>query len=159
MGLDNIPNNYPCKTNGTAVMVKMIDQRTGEPYIDENGETVDQINCDSTMECGGCPWKVRLGDRAGSVLGIFGTHCWYRGKYGVSLLSMLDMDAEALYGNSDHKVTVPVLRELIAEMDERLDYTEPVIGPNGSDLRDDYRYLRDWMEFVADECDGAEAWY
>ena len=158
MGLDNIPKNYPCKANGTAVMDKMIDQRTGEPYINENGETVDQINCDSTMECGGCPWKVRLGDQTGSVLGILGTHCWYRGKYGVRLLSMLDMDAEALYGDENQEVTVPVLRELIAEMDERVDYSQP-ITIDGDDIVDDYRYLRDWMEFVADECGGAVAWY
>lgn len=159
MGLDNIPKHYPCKTNGTAVMVTKIDQRTGEPYIDENGETVDQINCDATVECGGCPWHARLGTQAGGALGFLGTHCWYRGKYGVWLLAQLDINAEALYGDSDHEVTVPALRELIAEMDELVDYSEPIYDAEGADLRDDYRYLRDWLEFAAEECGGAMAWY
>ena len=49
MGLDNIPHNYPCKTQGTVVMVKMLDQRTGDVFIDESGETVDQIDCKATQ--------------------------------------------------------------------------------------------------------------
>lgn len=158
MGLGIIPKNYPCETNGTAVIVTTLDHHISGPSLDENGATVGQINCDDTAECGGCPWRSRLGSHATSALSLMGTRCWYRGTHGAYLLSMLDMNATALYGDDNNEVTAPVLKELVAGIDERVDYREPIIGPDGDDLRDDYRYLRDWLAFAADECDGAETW-
>jgi len=164
MGLDNIPNKYACKTQGTAVMVELIDQATGKAILDENGQTYEQIDCDQTMACGGCPWKDRLGNSNGRVYGIFGTPCWYRGKYGVRLLDAVGIHGgQMLYGTSyDKPVVTPHACTLLADnIDDHLgdgDETERFFM-DGEDVTDDLIYLRDWLMFVAEECDGSEAWY
>ena len=54
MGLDNIPQPYPCEIKGCAVYT-------------EDGK----IDCEKTD----CPYK-----KIKHVIGIFGTYCWLRGK-------------------------------------------------------------------------------
>ena len=36
MGLDNIPHNYPCKSNGTAVMEPRLNHE-GKPILNDDG--------------------------------------------------------------------------------------------------------------------------
>ena len=165
MGLDNIPHTYPCKTQGTVVTVKMIDQRTGDIFIDENGETVDQIDCDQTMACGGCPWKKALGDLPGAVYGIFGTPCWYRGKYGHSMLNALGIDAEVLYSGTgeDGLITPNDARELANRMNDAYsddgEARHTVIMWGDENVADEFWYLHDWLIWTALECEGVDAWY
>lgn len=156
MGLDNIPKNYACRKNGTAVMVKMMDHRTGEPYIDQNGDTVDQIDCDATVTAGGCPWHRRLGNQDGGVLGPLGTYCWYRGKYGVQLLAKVGIDGMALYGDEDEFVSADTCHGLADDIDDHIETTRASMPDVQHEV--DLVYLRDWLRFVADECDGADAW-
>ena len=74
MGLDNMPHAYPCKEQGTAV----IEKKT-HTWEDENGNTQSEnsypVDCDKTIEAGGCPDdKVLFGrDRMPSALGTAGT--------------------------------------------------------------------------------------
>ena len=75
MGLDNIPREYPCAAKATR-------------------DSDNRIDCVQTQEQGNCTWKnekennpmVAHLDRAA---GMFGTDCWYRGKYGTHLIDML----------------------------------------------------------------------
>ena len=171
MGLDNIPRNYPCKTGGTAVMVNMKDHQTGEDYINENGEPELQIDCDATQECGGCPWKNKVAGE-GAVYGILGTSCWYRGKYGAVLLDAAGIDANPLWGDGDGEVTPDVCRGIADEMREyaenyaeveadgekRITIRDPYDGED-ADVTDQFFYLIRWLEWVAEDCDGAVAWY
>ena len=162
MGLDNIPKNYPCRTQGTVVTVKVIDRTTGDLYRDENGETVDQIDCDQTKACGGCPWQKALGDRPGAVYGLFASSCWYRGKWGYHILDALGIDAEDLYGDDDQNISPNTARELADAIHDR--FTDDAwtrqteIDVDGDNVADDVWYLHDWLLWVALECDGAIAW-
>lgn len=162
MGLDNIPHTYPCKTQGTAVIVKMIDRQTGGPYTDEDGNTVDQIDCDETMACGGCPWRNALGGRPGAVYGILGTACWYRGKYGFAMLDALGIDGEVLYGDADGRISPDKARALASEMFDAQSNDEWTrndrIMWEDENVAAEYWYLHDWLLWTAMECEGFDAW-
>lgn len=87
MGLDNIPKEYPCKKAGSAVLMD------------------DKIDCNATQACGGCPWK-NANPPDGAVYGMFGTDCWYRGKWGNYLLERATVgdpmgDNLDFYGDND----------------------------------------------------------
>ena len=58
MGLDNIPNPYPCA--GKETTIRTID---------------DKLDCDSMIEKKICHFY-----NSKHSVGIFGTNCWYRGK-------------------------------------------------------------------------------
>jgi len=58
MGLDNIPNPYPCAGKETTIKTKD-----------------DKLDCDAMIEKKICPFY-----KSDHSYGIFGTKCWYRGK-------------------------------------------------------------------------------
>ena len=58
MGLDNIPNPYPCV--GKEMTIRTKD---------------DKLDCDSMIEREICPFYDSK-----HAIGMFGTNCWYRGK-------------------------------------------------------------------------------
>lgn len=162
MGLDNIPYNYPCKVGGTAVMVNMKNRETGEDYIDEEGNTVPQIDCKATQECGGCTWKQDLGNLEGAVKGIFGTDCWYRGKYGAYLLSITEVDDTPLWGDVDGHVSASECHGMADEMEERLAGSQAVVSIRDGETEDvttEYVYFAKWLRWVADKCGGSTAWF
>lgn len=169
MGLDNIPNTYACQSKGTAVMVPQLDDE-GKPVLDDLGLPAVSLSCAKTQEAGGCPWQAVLGERKGQALGMLGTQCWYRGKYGYWLLEQLDM---GLYGNmlygegsdigsghiseNDLHTIADAITEAYTEEDGVTRLTEIII--DGENRADDVWYLADWCRFTALLCDGAEAWY
>lgn len=143
MGLDNIPRDYPCQRQGTAVLVD------------------GKIDCDATMGCGACPWK-NAAPTKGAVYGILGAPCWYRGKYGAALLATLGRTAagDALYGDDNGIVSPDTLREIASVVVEIKDsFGGRPILLDGEDETASLDYLAWWCEFAADECDGAVAWY
>lgn len=73
MGLDNYPVELPCRKRNLAI-------------LDDEG----RVDCNATMEVGNCPWNDRLGKLPGKVYGMFGVPCWYRGKYGMWMLQILE---------------------------------------------------------------------
>ncbi len=163
MGLDNIPKNYPCKTRGTAVMVARLDQAGNN--IVEDGETLEAIDCDATQACGGCPYKTaydKSGLAGGAVYGMFGTNCWYRGKYGNFLLGAIGIqDEHGFYGdNEDGTEKSPESCLALADtISDTLD-DEPVVrGEDGENITQEVRYAEWWLRWVAEEAGGSICWY
>jgi len=182
MGLDNIPHRYPCERLGTAVKVSLHD-KDGNELIDEaSGLPVKQTNCDQTIEQKGCPYmlayeKSRLA--GGSVTGLFGTHCWYRGKYGNYLLEALDIDDNEhnFYGDNEdgtHKSpdSCRALADLMESQMDKVSANIPAKGKDannevesaiitlqGEDVTKEVKYAIWYLRWVADECGGMDAWY
>ena len=177
MGLDNMPHVYPCKNQGTAVVNKKEVE-----YEGENGEMkVDvsyPIDCEATIEADGCPYMNADPPKEGSVLGLFGTHCWYRGKYGNWVISALETDsrnidsvdgydvgADNFYGTNEDGTHRPPdeCRELADQMENNLNErggTLVFINDGAEDDRTaDAKYAIWYLRWVAEHCDGMGAWY
>lgn len=165
MGLDNIPHEYPCKTAGTAVMVKVKDKH-GLPLLDSETQAhIEQVSCVDTQDAGGCPWKNALGDgelSKGSVLGMFGTDCWYRGKYGEYLISLLGLDGEyTFYGDNEdetHKSPESCIA-LANAMDEALGDNPEILDSNGEDVTVYARYASWYARWAGENAGGLTCWY
>ena len=151
MGLDNFPRQYPCKTQGTAVMVE------------------DRIDCQATQACGGCPYMTERNKQENlgtPVYGMFGTDCWYRGKWGNHLLSAVGIEDDNLnfYGdNEDGTEKSPesceTLAETIAEaLTDNCDSNGHIIL-DGEDIAPDLRYAEWYLRWASENCDGLSAWY
>ena len=154
MGLDNIPKQYPCKTQGTAVMVD------------------DQIDCKATQSCGGCPYVNELNKQdkealGNPVYGMFGTDCWYRGKYGNFLLDAIgygDSDDFSFYGdNEDGTEKSPesclTLAQVIDEAFDECQEDDGVYRMGGEDISPDLRYASWYLKWAAEFTDGLVCWY
>ena len=154
MGLDNIPKQYPCKTQGTAVMVE------------------DQIDCKATQSCGGCPYVNELNKQdkealGNPVYGMFGTDCWYRGKYGNFLLDAIgygDSDFFSFYGdNEDGTEKSPesclVVAAVIDEAFDECQEDDGVYRMGGEDISPDLRYASWYLKWAAEFTDGLVCWY
>lgn len=162
MGLDNIPRNYPCKTQGTAVLEPRLDQ-DGNPSLNDDGTPRLSINCQATSECGGCTWKndyEASGLNGGSVTGMFGTDCWYRGKYGNWLLAEMGYDSDDLsfYGDNEDgtEKSVESCKTLSETIVETLDENEHNLDADGVK---DALYAAWWLNWVAEKADGSTCWY
>lgn len=161
MGLDNIPMVLPCKGKET---------KTDEGYID----------CDATAKCGNCGWKNALESSPlikdlKPVSGIFGADCWYRGKYGNYLLSLLEGGEDtydndtgySFYGNghvngdegidSDDCIS---MSEFMKDNAELFAYRAITKHPEESEeLISDWIYASWWLNFVGEKCKGSAIWY
>lgn len=163
MGLDNYPRNLPCKSQGTAVLVPRKD-RDGNVLVLEDGSPDLAIDCKATQDCGGCPYKNDFeasGLASGAVYGIFGTDCWYRGKYGNYLLQAIDYhESIDFYGdqeNGTYKSPESCL-EVATVIDEAFEeYGEYHL--DGEDITDDLKYASWYLKWAAEKCDGLAAWY
>ena len=162
MGLDNIPNEYGCKAKGTAVLVPLTDS-DGKAIIDEYGNPEVQIDCKATQEAGGCPWSKVFGERQGRVYGMFGTDCWYRGKYGFALLNAFGLEGEILYGDESQIVSAEDCHELADEMVSAFTTADGErkmeIMWEGENVAQDWWYLADYLRWSAIVCNGLNAWY
>jgi hypothetical protein len=174
MGLDNMPHEYPCKRQGTAV----IDKKT-HTWEDEDGVTLSEdsypIDCDKTIEAGGCPFTNANPPKAGRVMGMFGTHCWYRGKYGNWVISALNSDAtninlidhygadgdDSFYGTELDSTYRPVQEclDLADKMEAALEQRGGRLVFGDDDRTDDAKYAIWYLRWVAKDCDGMDAWY
>jgi hypothetical protein len=167
MGLDNIPKNYPCKTQGTAVLVHRLDNDEN-PVYDENGEAVTSIDCEQTQAAGGCPWKNANPPIEGHVLGMFGTDCWYRGKYGNRLLEeATDNDPMgdnlSFYGDEEDG-TVKSVSSCIATADLcRLAWNsyepEEAAAEETAEIIAGLQYAEWYLRWAAETTDGLICWY
>ncbi len=114
MGLDNIPHRYACERLGTAVKVDILD-KDGVAIVDEEtGLPQKRIDCRETQAQGKCPYLISLSKtdlQDGSVTGIFGTDCWYRGTYGNYLIEALELpDFEySFYGQRGWYIQVTII--------------------------------------------------
>jgi hypothetical protein len=163
MGLDNIPKVYPCKKENTAILT-------------EDG----RIDCAKTIEAKKCPYKREadssvLLNQSGAkpTIGMFGVSCWYRGKYGNMLLSLLengDMDSYeateySFYGDGgdDEGLSVDYCKNMSQFMknhSEEFANRAYVNYPDeAEDLIKDWIYASWWLDFVAEYADGSHIWY
>lgn len=170
MGLDNIPGQYPCKKNNTAVM-------------DED----NRIDCQATINAGMCPYHtIKKNDPLvkdiGGVLGIFGADCWYRGKYGNYLLAELarwnekfdeEMEDGTFYGDiqEDDDTQGGISEDECIRMSEIMSkYSESwsdyvnnsgkyVTAEEKKNAINDWIYAAWWLKFVGENADGSAVWY
>lgn len=160
MGLDNIPRQYPCKTQGTAVLVAR-KGRDGETLLEDDGTPSLAISCEDTQACGGCPYKNALdksGISGGAVYGMFGTPCWYRGKYGNYLLDEAGIggDDTNFYGdNEDGTEKSP------KSCVELADLIDDVLSENdlSAEITEGLKYAEWYLRWASEECDGLVCWY
>ena len=167
MGLDNIPKQYPCKTQGTAVTTVRLN-KDGVALTEEDGSVMTQIDCQATQACGGCPYVNELNKQdkkalGNPVYGMFGTDCWYRGKWGVHLLEHLGVSDYSMYGGDNDSLGADD-SELFANtiedtLNEWLTEHDNTFIIDGEELTDDVRYLIWWLRFVAREADGFTTWH
>ncbi len=165
MGLDNIPHRYACERLGTAVKVDILN-KDGVAIIDEEtGLSEKRIDCRETQVQGKCPYLISVSKtdlQEGSATGIFGTDCWYRGKYGNYLIEALQLpDFEySFYGdNEDGTYKSPLSCLSLADtMEERM--TEMgTVTIDGDVVDKEVKYAIWWLRWVANECNGSDAWY
>lgn len=175
MGLDNMPHLYPCKEQGTAVINKKT--HTWEEDGVTKSEDTYPIDCEATIEANGCPY-MNANPPEGSVIGMFGTHCWYRGKYGNWVISALesesnmmdiedvaDHDGNGFYGSNDDGTHLPPdeCRELADHLQERLEERGGTLvflnDGNKDDRTEDAIYAIWYLRWVADVGSGMDAWY
>lgn len=155
MGLDNLPRIYPCR-----------DAAVRDPE--------GRIDCDATQDAGGCPWKNAT-DRptVSAPVGMLGTYCWYRGKYGEHLLRVLGIDDEVTFYGDDEdgtqkspeacRDTATAMRRALAGLDDteivaRLTAHDDA-GSTPAEFRAQVEYAAWWLDWVADHADGSTCWY
>lgn len=176
MGLDNMPHKYPCETQGTAVMEQVeLYEHDLEGGKRPTGETTERIDCVETVAADGCPF-TNAKPPPGQVTGMLGTFCWYRGKYGNALIRALagqDMDDYShddgdanFYGIDEDGLYRPPkeCKELANQMESALDEKGGILvvsegGNTGEDVTDEVKFAIWYLRWVADECDGMDAWY
>jgi hypothetical protein len=165
MGLDNIPKVYPCKKENTAILT-------------EDG----RIDCVETINAGKCPWKRESENShllkvsgAKPTYGMLGVGCWYRGKYGNMLLSLLEngsLDAYentvySFYGNGGDDGEEGLSIQYCEDMSQYMkNHTEEFSNrayvnypDEAEDLIKDWIYATWWLQFVAENAEGSAVWY
>ena len=169
MGLDNIPNNYPCMTRGTAVRVARFFQ-DGSPMLEEDGTTLLATDCKATQACGGCPYTSELekqnkAELGNPVYGMFGTDCWYRGKYGNVLLEAIGVsDDNSFYGDNTEgtEKSAESCKELAGIIDQEIYDAEQngnVLQLNGEDITPELKYASWYLKWASEYADGLVCWY
>ena len=172
MGLDNIPKQYPCKTQGTVVMTPRLNER-GEPVKQQDGDDFHLvIDCQATQACGGCPYVNELNKQdkealGNPVYGMFGTDCWYRGKYGNYLMEAIgygDSDEFSFYGDNEDgteksSASCLTLAQVIDEAFDECDEEDGVYRMGGEDISPDLRYASWYLKWAAEFADGLVCWY
>ena len=141
-----------------------------------DGSTDERIDCEATIKDGGCPFTNANPPEKGRVMGMLGTHCWYRGKYGnwlVRALNGTDPDGmlpegdDNFYGTDEDGTYRPpeACLSLADQMESALDerggkmtsFSEP--GHYEDELTDEVLYAIWYLRWVATECNGMDAWY
>lgn len=137
MGLDNFPQTYPCKNKGTAV-------------LDKDGK----IDCDLTQKSGGCPWLDAKPPQEGRVYGIFGTDCWYRGKWGNLRLDEAGIEGSFYGDNDDETHKSPESCLALADI-----IGEHLADIRDSEARDDLTYAEWYLRWAGENAEGLSCWY
>ena len=175
MGLDNMPHEYPCQVQGTAVMgtVEMWehDGKGGRvPAIADGVRlTHERIDCVETVAADGCPF-TNANPPPGQVTGMLGTFCWYRGKYGNWLIRALkgmdpddftDTDDDNFYGTDEEGLYRPpeACLSLADQMESALDERGGTLIAHDEDVTDEAKFAIWYLRWVAEHCDGMDAWF
>jgi hypothetical protein len=171
MGLDNIPKQYPCKTQGTVVMTPRLN-KDGVALTEDDGSPMMVIDCQATQACGGCPYVNELNKQdkealGNPVYGIFGTDCWYRGKYGNYLLDAIgygygedfSFHGDNEDGTEKSKASCLNLAQVIDEALDECDEEDGVYRMGGEDITADLKYASWYLKWAAEHADGLICWF
>ena len=162
MGLDNMPDVYPCI----------------HEELQSEGE---QIDCESNICNNKCPWDREMSDAGRAIYGMLGTFCWYRGKVGNFMLQELEEagyetpltdlgENISFYGDTygENEMLSPEgclkLAEWMAKHAEvyasitKVDAADEAEGIGISEVMEEYRYAINWLKFVANY-GGSGVWY
>ena len=132
--------------------------------------TTERIDCNETVDAGGCPF-TNAEPPPGQVTGMLGTYCWYRGKYGNWLVRALNgMDPEAFddlgddnfYGTDEEGLYRPpeACLSLADQMESALDERGgTLIAQHDEDVTDEAKFAIWYLRWVAEHCDGMDAWF
>jgi len=151
MGLDNIPAEYPCVRERTAV-------RDGE----------NRIDCEETQAQGGCPWQRDKPADGTPIYGMLGVDCWYRGKAGTAMLETLASAGHQLppeleggfYGERDDQLSPEHCEALAGWMVEHGEAYLALVAPEDREQEARYyRYAAWWLAWIAQAGGGAIAWW
>jgi hypothetical protein len=111
------------------------------------------------------------------VYGMFGTDCWYRGKYGNSMLADMkkynsDFDNEMpsdFYGNTEEGIDADTCIEMSDVMFQYMEAWSFVVNKmvktgelpeqNKESYIKDWIYAAWWLKFVGNTSDGSVVWY
>jgi hypothetical protein len=111
------------------------------------------------------------------VYGMFGTDCWYRGKYGNSMLADMkkynsDFDNEMpsdFYGNTKEGIDADTCIEMSDVMFQYMEAWSFVVNKmvktgelpeqNKESYIKDWIYAAWWLKFVGNTSDGSVVWY
>ena len=145
----------------------MVQRKNHEGVLltEEDGSPSMAVSCEDTQACGGCPYKNafdKSGLDGGAVYGMFGTDCWYRGKYGNYLLSVagVDDDEYNFYGdNEDATEKSADSCEQLADIIGEVLVDSGQIMADGEDITEQLKYAEWYLRWAAKECDGLAAWY
>ena len=180
MGLDNMPHEYPCQVQGTAVMeIVEMWEHDGEggrvPAIADGVRlTTERIDCVETVAADGCPF-TNAEPPPGQVTGMLGTYCWYRGKSGNGLVRALngggvddvwDTGDDNFYGTDDEGLYRSPA-DCVALADDMAAKLEAMGGKllakahtgEKNDYTSEALYAIWYLRWVAKDCDGMDAWY
>ena len=160
MGLDNMPHKYPCEIQGTAIM---------ETITLRDGSTDERIGCVETVAVDGCPF-TNAKPPPGQVVGMLGTYCWYRGKYGNWLIRALngqerddfsDANGADFYGTDEDGLWRPPheCNELARAMEIALAERGGTLEFEGEDATDEVKFAIWYLRWTAAECEGMDAWF
>lgn len=95
-------------------------------------------------------------------MGIFGTDCWYRGKYGNALLEEVTSsdpmgDNLSFYGdNEDGTEKSP---ESCVELADFIDGLLSAMGDDTEEYKSDLKYASWYLRWSAEACGGLVCWY
>lgn len=162
MGLDNIPREYPCALKAA----RSEDNR---------------IDCVKTQEQNNCTWKNEkksnlMVKHISRTTGMFGTDCWYRGKYGNFLLDILhdkidqfEMHKYHFYGEDDNGLDTDYCLDMAKWMRDNTEkysfnaakYIKEKDTEYGNlqDYVNDWIYAIWWLEFVGKTSNGSSVWW
>ena len=161
MGLDNMPHKYPCETQGTAVMEIVIYEADGTRH--------ERIDCVETVAADGCPF-TNAKPPPGQVVGMLGTFCWYRGKYGNWLIRALngldpdefdDTNGADFYGTDEDGIyrQPHECNELARAMEIALAQQGGTLALHGEDVTKEVKFAIWYLRWTAAECEGMDAWF
>jgi hypothetical protein len=141
--------------------------KDGVALKEDDGSTMMVIDCEATQAFGGCPYTRELDKQDKTLLGnpvhgMFGTDCWYRGKYGNYLVEGLGVYDETLgfsfygaLGDGNHKS--PHECNILADgIDEAIEHGDHSL--NDEEVKDS-KYASWYLKWAAEFTDGLVCWY
>jgi hypothetical protein len=141
-----------------------------------DGTTDERIDCTETIAADGCPF-TNAKPPPGQVTGMLGTYCWYRGKHGNWLINALNADTtnmndidsyvwesngdDTFYGTDEDGLHRPpeACRSLADQMESALDERGGTLTFTNGDATAEAKFAIWYLRWVANECEGMDAWY